>query len=890
MTSPSPWHLALLTLTAVLFLSFPSRVSAQASGTIAVLSPLPVGVLLRGQETGNVIIVLGSEQNGQAVDFGNWELALQDVLDILQIESTPSASNPAVLELTAPFLRTTLDTSRLPTRSDIGLAISARKVQEVFSTPLSFDGLSFAIDFEAPEAGASVRQAEDLPPLSVEGLTAFTPPPVTLSSFTQSFRANSPLTFENPLFSGETQLSGGLFGGSYYLRLDEGNLLFPRDWVLDEFRYFLPYENFDGTLGIYDPFWGLDEDFAGLSVTYRQGFKASEDGQGGSNLLPRDIVDEATPGSVVRLFETGRETIVLSEVLVDSTGIYRFEDVPTTDQETRYTVLIYPGGLLSAAPIRRDFSFQSIGGQLPVGTFSITGAAGVERILPDANAGDVAAPVIGLPVIGGYGGLEGGLSLRYGVLEQLTLGAGVVYDDGLRAFGEGFFAPDGVPLDIAVQGTSPVLTSVLGDDDPDVADDFALDGRLDYSPFDFLYFEGVASETLQRFGVRFNPIDELQLRADVDSADLALIGLRVLNYPLWRLQTFADFEINPELEFRWSFSLRDPETGISLAQSGNESGTNTTLAYTVPEVVDEDVFGEGHQIQLNNELRYEDMSLVWNPVYAYTSPLRTATNQPLFGLQLGATFGDTDPRFSANGRVSIVDGLYLDSSYQNFLANSSSQVSLGLTGSYNLVPAGLIPTTRQGGGGAESGVIVSVFFDRNANGTQDSGETLYGENLELLIKLTRVDNTPVQVAANDVVADVTQVRMAPGTYRLDLDPAGYPLNFSPARNSYVVRVSPGVYTTAEIPLEPSFSRIGVLSDPNGNPIVGARVEAVNESGEMVFSITSGAGVYYLDGMTFGTYRLSVLGEPTTPATLTFDEESEPYAELNLTATALGRQE
>ena len=129
MTSHYPWHLALLTLAAAFCLSFPSQVSAQASGDTSVLSPLPVGVLLRGQDTGNVIIVLGSEQNGQAVAFGSWELALQDVLTILQIESTPSAANPAVLELTSPFLRTTLDTSRLKTRSDIGLAISAQQVR-----------------------------------------------------------------------------------------------------------------------------------------------------------------------------------------------------------------------------------------------------------------------------------------------------------------------------------------------------------------------------------------------------------------------------------------------------------------------------------------------------------------------------------------------------------------------------------------------------------------------------------------------------------------------------------------------------------------------------------------------------------------------------------------
>lgn len=885
-------RLALVALLLSLFVLLSGRAAAQASGEVEALQPLPVGVLLRGQDTGNVIIVLGSEADGQAANFGRWQLALQDVLNILGVESRPSAADPAMLELTSSFLRTTLDTTRLTESPDLGLAISTEQVQDVFSTPLSFDASVFAIDFAAPEPGASVRQAEGLPPLSLEGLEPFDPPPVTLSSVSQSFRASSSLLLNDPQVSGETQLAGGLLGGSYYLRLDESDLLEPEGWVLDEARYFLPGDDLDYTFGVYDPFWELDADFAGLTVVYRSGFEVSDRASGGSDLLPRDVGGEAEPGSVVRLVETGRETALIAEVLVDSTGLYRFEDVPTTGAETRYTVLIYPGGLLSAEPLRREFDFQSVEEQIPVGAFSVSAAAGLERVFLSADEVG-AAP--SLPVLGAYGGVLGALSARYGVLEPLTLGAGIVYDDGLRAFGEGFFAPDGVPLTAAVRGTSPVLYSPLAEDDPEDAESFALEGRLDYAPLEELAFEGVLSETLQRFGVRYYPVDELQLRADADSADVALFGVRVLNVPLWRLQNFADAEISLAGEFRFSLSLRDPETGLSLRGSGNESALSTTLAFAPPEVFGGLAVGEGHELRLENEVRFEDGTLTWNPVYSYTSPLRTALSQPLFGMQAGYTFSTlglgaplTDAsRFDLSGRVGVLGGLYLEAGYQGLFIPATDRLTLGLTGSYTLSGGGLVPAaslrpTEE----AEGGAVIAVFFDRDADGDRDPGEALYSENLELLLQLTSVDNTEVRVSENNVTAEVTQVPLAAGDYRLDLDPAGYPLNFSPAQSSYAVRVSPGVYTSVQIPLTPSFSRIGVLRGADGEPIVGARVEAVSVGGETTFSVTSAAGVYYLDGLTFGSYRLQVLGQPTSPATLVLDVASEPYAELDLTTPAL----
>jgi hypothetical protein len=60
------------------------------------------------------------------------------------------------------------------------------------------------------------------------------------------------------------------------------------------------------------------------------------------------------------------------------------------------------------------------------------------------------------------------------------------------------------------------------------------------------------------------------------------------------------------------------------------------------------------------------------------------------------------------------------------------------------------------------------------------------------------------------------------------------------------------------------------------------VEAVGSKGtQRRFSVTNGAGVYYLERLQPDTYTLLVNGEPAQPGTITLNESSEPFRELNL---------
>lgn len=176
------------------------------------------------------------------------------------------------------------------------------------------------------------------------------------------------------------------------------------------------------------------------------------------------------------------------------------------------------------------------------------------------------------------------------------------------------------------------------------------------------------------------------------------------------------------------------------------------------------------------------------------------------------------------------------------------------------------------------------FFDRNNNGKQDGGEEVYTDNADLLLTL---NNKPLKSFLPQIQGDAcgglclrTLVRMPPGIYRLDLDPAGLPPDWQAAVESSAVDVIAGSYTPVMIPLIRSYTRSGVVTDAQGKAIAGGRVEAIRpDQGTRRFSVTNGAGVYYLEGLPQGKYTLQINGK--SAGSLKLEESSEPFQELNL---------
>jgi outer membrane usher protein FimD/PapC len=125
-------------------------------------------------------------------------------------------------------------------------------------------------------------------------------------------------------------------------------------------------------------------------------------------------------------------------------------------------------------------------------------------------------------------------------------------------------------------------------------------------------------------------------------------------------------------------------------------------------------------------------------------------------------------------------------------------------------------------------------------------------------------------------------KVPPGIYRLDLDPAGYPLDWKPVQNAYAVEIVAGSYTTISVPFVASYTLAGTVKDAEGKPIVGARVEAIDNTKSSFASITNSSGVFYLEQLRQGTYELKVNNKSVEPNMMTINSDSPTLQELNLT--------
>ena len=82
-------------------------------------------------------------------------------------------------------------------------------------------------------------------------------------------------------------------------------------------------------------------------------------------------------------------------------------------------------------------------------------------------------------------------------------------------------------------------------------------------------------------------------------------------------------------------------------------------------------------------------------------------------------------------------------------------------------------------------VVFQPFLDKNQNGRQDPGEESYWDPL-----LIRVNERPLTQYRPQVIDNRGDLNLPSGSYRLDLDPAGYPINYRSRTDALRVEVVP----------------------------------------------------------------------------------------------------
>jgi Carboxypeptidase regulatory-like domain len=228
--------------------------------------------------------------------------------------------------------------------------------------------------------------------------------------------------------------------------------------------------------------------------------------------------------------------------------------------------------------------------------------------------------------------------------------------------------------------------------------------------------------------------------------------------------------------------------------------------------------------------------------------------------------------------VNLFPGLRLRGSYRGASENGRDSYAIEFTTTL------LTSTGIEGTNGsiedlrALGRVELTAFYDTNGNGRQDPGEKPYYDPLLFKLNQKPLKNFRVTDTENSAT-----IKLPPDSYRVDVDPAGYPVNYRSSIDALRVDVAAGNVTKIAVPLVPAYVYTGVVQDKAGKPVVGGRVEAIAiKNGAKISSITNDAGVYYLEGLEQGEYKLTVSDLPATPNKLNITPTSQPTQELNLT--------
>lgn len=823
-----------------------------------------VGLGVNGRVTITSTLVRGQEDGTAAVDFANWLLPINEVARALDIMVTPLDNGQ--WELRATGLLVQIDPNELQRDPALGLVLSIAEIESRLGVPATFDLLDYAVDFAPPWAGLRATGARrEEAPIVTDGLPVATPEPFTLTFAAQDLNISGGENRDTTT-QGDFTLLGTLGDGSWYLRMRQDEFGDPSSWNFNEAQYLIETPGADYAVGSQPTFWSSQSSdrYWGVTTIQRQNYEPQlRVGAGGfspsarqqADTVGRDIVGEADPGSVVQLIQGSRANVV-AETVVDSSGVYRFEDVP---QGGLYEVLVFPNGQLTAQPETQNVSFSTLPTQLPEGASAFVASAGLRQSTLEDD------------LIGDFGDLGGGLAYRQGLTGEVTVGAGLVYDEGTLGLAELFYQPTDMPIQLALS------TLAGGADGPEFNADFVYDPpesgfRLDLN----------TDELSSRFRANWQVNPRLGLRATGDTRDDAVgLGLTT-SFNTTEANGFASVDVLSNGDLRWNGLAR--YGALELSSLGNEVSTSSDLLVKLDPGRS---FTEGHFLRLGYDTQItEQTDDLVSLGYRYQSPSRAQDGR--FHWAVDAAYGvgsqGSGPILAVS--TAVVPGLVVQARYEGVSTISGeSSFAIELLPFYNLQAGVATDDSRFAYFRQQGGVWVQPFADRNGNGTYDADETLLLDYADLLIRL---NNQPVDRFQPTVYDDGVLLSTMPGLYRLDLDPAGYPLNWTPNRTSYAVEVVSGSFTPVYVPFTASYTVAGRVSDRNGDPISQAIVEAVPSDGGLpVTTVTTTGGVYFLEELSLGAYTLRVNQQSVSPGEIVLSEESEPLQEINLRWDASG---
>jgi hypothetical protein len=828
---------------------------------------LPVGIEVDGRMVVKSTLIRGTEDGSQAIQFDDWLVPYDSMIKALNIRVTNLPNGQVQLRSRTVIFN--LDLSRLKLDPEIGAVLSIRDVKDWFGITPEFDINNYGIQIKYPATNQSDPTKVPVePPIDFTNIPHLSAPRFTVTTINkQETTENSPSRgSQNRTFTS----SGSLLGGSWLLTLNQTRTQDKNKnetiLRLGSASYTLNKSSTDLFIGSQQPFWRSTspKPFWGVTAVKRWGFTMPLGNGGNANTRVRPtsfgqtVRGQAAPGTLVQLLSRYNQQL-FAEVLVDESGKYSFNDV--TLSEVR--LLLYPQGKLTSKPEERIVNLPIIPGQSPSQTSSLMVSAGTRRNNFTNNK----------QFLGTFSDLSLAASYRYGVSQELTLGAIASYDNGFSASTELLFQPENTPLQITASALTPTLNT-----------DWDFNANIQYNPTPKI--KANLATDLQRSSLNISGtiLPRLSLFSNFNYDYTASspfrynIGART-NILVRKISASLTLQWNSVSKLKWD--LTGKIGNLELQHSRSNFLTKTNLTYNL--------LGNS-RLKAGNS--YNSLGLSYQTLASpgssnskgdslLTLNWRFQPNKSKLQVELGYIIGSNGSGFMTNFSHEIFSGLFLQANYSNVgLGSNSGRFELSLSTNFDFKRGVYLKDSSPPIGDIFSGILLKPFLDKNNNGTREPTEPLIVKKFDSLLIL---NNKPISQYPSEVTDNEIVVPIDPGLYRLDLDPSSYPLDWYPTKNTAVgIEVTGGGFTEVLIPFARSYTISGTATDSQGKVMSGAKVEAVSStSSHRVFSITSADGIYYLEGLIDPNYNLFINNIPAAPKTIDLSQSSEPYQQLNL---------
>ncbi len=788
------------------------------------------------------------DKQQQPVSFDRWLVPLDPTLKLLEIgqQQLPTGE----IELKSPYLQLRLHPIQVKTDPQLGKVITIGELQKFPGLKVGFDEKEIAIKFSYTLPKNPPKPSRIDPTVSLDGLVSVDPPTANLSAVSErinlSGASNSQLNTQ-----GEFKAVGTVLGSSWYLRVDQPQLANLLTWGLSEAVVINQNASADWIAGSQSPFWRRQGNptgsYWGVTTIQRQDFTPRSSLSGGdfvpnerlqSSRLGRTVIGTAQPGTVVRLIKDFN-TEVVGQILVDSSGVFRFENVVVNKEGgfgSGYRLLLYPSGQLTADPQVRDVTFTTVPGQLPAGSGAWIASAGANYNRKPTD------------FVGRLDGLQGGAAYRRGISESVTVGAGIIADPlAVRGLGEVFLQPTGIPLRASI-------SAVTGDR-------WDLVSNVNYQPSSTLGANFSSDKFSSRADVNWQLTPKFTASSKYDSLSGVAIGG---NYN-FSLAPNSNSNVQGTLDsnsfLRWSASHQQNEWQLGF--QGNEISLNSEVSYRLPSAT-----GTSQNLAVN----YQSTTAV-NPTTF--GQLQWRYQSTSLQTDLGYGLSRFGQGFNAGLGMTMAPGLQFVGRYQGISAFSNQgSFSLELQSTLDFQSGQQATTTRIEDLRTRGGIAIQAFFDRNGNGIQDTGEESYWHP-----QLVMLNQKPLNPSQTNKFADSHSERLRqrvevispPGSYRIDLNSAGIPPRWRSGMiaaggkpvDSLRVNVALGSYTNVAIPLRPIYTVAGVVSDSAGKPLPNVEVTAVGLNNRINIrktTIAKADGSYEFADLPLGAYQISTSGQ------------------------------